>query len=289
MAELNKLVVIVGPTASGKTALSIDIAKNQNGEIICADSRTIYRYMDIGTAKPTHQEQADIMHHLLDIKDPNEAMSVVEFKTLCENTINDIQNRGKVPIMVGGSGMYVDSVLFNYQFRPDKQIIDVSGMDLEEKLSKAHQLYPRIYASIDKNNERRIDQLLRFGPAGNSDRENIKIECKIIGLKPKTAVIKQNIEYRTAQMLNNGLVQEARNIINKFGPECPGLNTIGYKQVVSYIKGELEESELSNAINRATQGLAKRQLTWFKRNGAINWVDSTIEAQEVCNNYLGNV
>lgn len=284
--QLNKLIVIVGPTASGKTNLAIELAKKYNGEIICADSRTIYRYMDVGTAKPTLDEQQSVPHHLLDIVDPNIHFSVVEFKTLCNKTIEDIQDRGKLPIMVGGSGMYIDSVLFDYQFRSQNSNIDISGMSLEEKQQKALSLYPSEIMQIDVKNERRVDQLLQRGPSQSKDRESLKKECKIIGLSIKTPLLKQNIESRTKQMLNNGIVQETKKIIRIFGNECPALNTIGYKQVASVMDGEVNEKELENAINRATIGLAKRQITWFKRNKAIVWVDSTMNAKEVAKSYL---
>lgn len=289
MAKANKLVVIVGPTASGKSAIAMDLAKKYNGEIICADSRTVYRFMDIGTAKPTQHEQTKVKHHLLDIKDPNELMTVVEFKTLCKNTIKDIQSRGKVPFVVGGSGMYIDAVLFNYQFRPDVQRIDLSGMSYEDKMTKASELYPESGTSIDMKNERRLDQLLQFGPAKTSDRETIKIECKIIGIAIEKLLLKQKIESRTIQMLNNGFVQETRNIINKFGRDCPGLNTIGYKQCVEYIDGKIIVGDLIIAINKATLDYAKRQMTWFKRNGAIMWVSSHSEATSICDIYLGDI
>lgn len=285
-AHSNKLLVIVGPTASGKTSLAIDIAQKHNGEIICADSRTIYKHMNIGTAKPTKAEQQIVSHHILDIVNPNEAFSVVEFKTLCNTTIKDVQTRGKLPIMVGGSGMYIDSVLFDYQFRAQNSKIDISCMSLEEKQQKALVLYPVELKQIDIKNERRLDQLLQYGPAQSNDRKLLKKECKIIGKSLKKSILKQNIEMRTKQMLNNGIVQETKKIIRNFGNDCPGLNSTGYKQVVAMINGEISIDELEDAINRATMDLAKRQNTWFKRNKAIVWVDSAARAEEVANNYL---
>lgn len=288
-AQSNKLIVIVGPTASGKTGLALELAKIHNGEIICADSRTIYRYMDIGTAKPTPDEQQTVPHHLLDVVNPNEQFNVVEFKTLCEKTIIDIRNRGKVPFMVGGSGMYVDSVLFDYQFRAGNDKLEISNLSYDEKLAKARAIYPREIVKIDVKNERRLDQLLQLGPANTNDRKSIKIECKVLGMGKNKPLLKQNIEYRTAQMLNKGIVQETEKIISKFGRDCPGLNTIGYKQCVEYIDGKLPESELANAINRATLDLAKRQMTWFKRNIGIEWLDSDEEARLIVANYLAGV
>lgn len=282
----NKLIVIIGPTASGKTSLAIDVAKKHNGEIICADSRTIYRYMDVGTAKPTLDEQQTVPHHLLDIADPNIHFSVVEFKTLCNKTVKEVQSRGKIPIMVGGSGMYIDAVLFDYQFRAQNSKIDISGLSLEEKQQKALVLYPAELNQIDVKNERRVDQLLQRGPAQGNDRKALKKECKIVGLSVKKPLLKQNIELRTRQMLNKGIVQETKKIISEFGRECPGLNTIGYKQCVEYLENKISAKELETAINKATNELAKRQITWFKRNKEIIWVDSTAKAEEIAEKYL---
>jgi tRNA dimethylallyltransferase len=242
--------------------------------------------MDIGTAKPTIKEQQNIKHHLLDIIDPNKYYSVVEFKTKCEKIIKDIQNRGKIPFLVGGSGLYIDSVLYDYKFRSANTNIDTSKMTKAEILTKAKQLYPVELAKIDQKNTRRIEQLLQFGPVKTNDRNIIKIECKILGTGKNKLIIKQNIEMRTKQMLNNGIIQETEKIINKFGRDCPGLNTIGYKQCVEYIDGKLAKNELATAINKATFDLAKRQMTWFKRNTAIHWIDSAIEADHITANYI---
>lgn len=284
--NFSKLVVIVGPTASGKTGLAIQLAKKLNGEIICADSRTVYRGMDIGTAKPTVAEQQIVSHKLLDIAEPNEQLSVVQFKTLCDKAITDVRERGMVPFLVGGSGMYVDAVLFDYQFRAKNSDIDVRSMDYKQKLQKALVLYPKELGKIDVKNERRVDQLLMRGPSTDVDRKVLKKQCKIIGLMPNMLLLKQNIKERTGQMLNNGLVQETEEIIRKFHADCSGLNTIGYRQVVEYLNGSLAEDELENSINRATLGLAKRQMTWFKRNKAISWVASSEEAGYLVRKYL---
>ncbi len=282
----NKLIVIVGPTASGKSGMALKIARKYNGEIICADSRTIYRCMDIGTAKPSPDEQKSIRHHLIDIKDPNQTFSVVEFKTLCTKIISQVQARGKLPILVGGSGLYIDSVLFDYQFRSPMRIIDTTTMALEQKLSYAQELYPQELAKIDGSNHRKIEQLLRFGPASNSDRESVKIPCMIAGIKPLTPIIKHNIEQRTKQLLNNGFVQEVVNIRIRFGSDCVGLESTGYKQVGEYLDGIIAGSELERAINSATINLAKKQITWFKRNNAIHWATNSFKAEEITAKYL---
>ncbi len=286
MAINNKLVVIVGPTASGKSEMALKIARKYNGEIICADSRTIYRCMDIGTAKPSPAEQKSIRHHLIDIKDPNQTFSVVEFKTLCTKIIAKVQARGKLPILVGGSGLYIDSVLFDYQFRRLKRIIDTTTMSNEQKLSYAQELYPQELAKIDGSNHRRVEQLLRFGPASDNDRALIKIPSMIVGIKPLTPTLKYNIEQRTKRLLNNGFVQEVVNIRMQHGSDCAGLESTGYKQVGEYLDGTITSDELERAINSATINLAKKQITWFKRNNAIHWATNPSKAEEITAKYL---
>ncbi len=286
MAINNKLIVIVGPTASGKSELALKIARKYNGEIICADSRTIYRCMDVGTVKPSPAEQKSIRHHLIDLRDPNQTFSVVEFKTLCTKIIKQVQARGKLPILVGGSGLYIDSVLFDYQFRSPKRIIDTTTMTLEQKLLKAKELYPHELAKIDGSNHRRVEQLLRFGPASNSDRESVKIPAMIVGIKPLTPTLKHNIEQRTKQLLNNGFVQEVINIRKHFASDCVGLESTGYRQVGEYLDGIITSSELERAINSATIKLAKKQITWFKRNNAIHWFTNSSKAEEITAKYL---
>lgn len=289
MHQNNKLLVILGPTACGKTQTSIEIAKKYNGEIICADSRTIYRYMDIGTAKPTKQDRNEVKHYLLDIVEPIERYSVVEFKTECEKLLGSIWERGKLPLIVGGTGLYIDSVLFNYQFRGVLSGIDVESMSHDEKIQLARSKYPKEMIDFDEKNERRLTKLLQFGPSKNIDRQKLKYPCKIIGIMPNKPTLKQKIELRTKDMLNKGIVQETKDIISEFGRDCPGLNTIGYKQCVEYLDGKLPESELADAINRVTLGLAKRQITWFKRNPYIVWLEFEQQADAVVADYLAMV
>lgn len=284
-AKNDKLVVIVGPTASGKTALAIELAKKFNGEIICADSRTIYKGLDVGTAKPTSEEQAEVPHHLLDIAEPNQKFSVAEFKKLCEHAISDIQNRGKVPFLVGGSGMYIDSVLYNYTFREDTGV-STDNLTDKEVLRLAQEKYPKAYAELVPGNIRRVRQLLERGPADKSDQKSITIPCKIIGIGQNKLLLKQKIAKRTNSMLSNNFVQEAEQLRKHYGNDNVLLQTTGYKQVVDYLEGKLPESELPEAINKATMALVKKQLTWFKRNKQINWVEHENEAQQIAQQYL---
>jgi tRNA dimethylallyltransferase len=288
MPSSPKLIVILGQTATGKTALAIEIAKKHNGAIICADSRTIYKGMDIGTAKPSKDEQKSVQHYLLDEVVPNQSFSVVEFKTLCDKYIEKIREQGKLPILVGGSGLYLDAFLYDYRFRNGTGM-DVFGMTDEQKLELAQNLYPNELVKIDSKNMRRVEQLLTRGPSKNDDRKAIKIPCKIIGLELDKLTLKQNIQKRTKAMLNKGFVQEVEKLRIKFGKDCPALSTTGYKEVGEYLDGKIEKSELEAQIVASTLRLAKKQATWFKRNESIEWCNSTQKAIASIEQYLGEV
>lgn len=285
----DKLLVIVGPTASGKTSLAIDLAKKYDGEIICADSRTIYKGMNIGTAKPGKDEQQGIPHYLLDIIEPGEMFSASAFKKACSEAVEVIRNRGRLPIIVGGSGMYIDAYLYDYQFRSNRSDIDTSEMGSDEILEIANKLYPEELKNTDTNNIQRIAQLIERGPVDKSDTKELKIKCKIIGLNPEKAKLKQNIETRTEEMLNKGFIQEVQGLRKKYGKDCPSLQTIGYKQVGDMLSGKIETSDVENTINIATQGLAKRQITWFKRNKSIVWVENAKGGMKIAEEYLGTI
>ena len=288
MPSTPKLIVILGQTATGKTSLAIEIAKKHNGAIICADSRTIYRGMDIGTAKPTKDEQKSVQHYLIDEVEPNQGFSVVEFKTLCNKYIEKIREQGELPIIVGGSGMYLDAFLYDYKFRGGTGM-DVSDITDEQKLELAQNLYPNEIAKIDSKNMRRVEQLLTRGPSKTDDRKAIKIPCKIIGLELDKPTLKQNIQKRTKAMLNNGFVQEVEKLRIKYGKDCPTLLTTGYKEVEEYLDGKIEKSELEAQIVASTLRLAKKQATWFKRNESIDWCNSTQKAIASIEQYLAEV
>lgn len=237
-----RLLVIVGPTASGKTAASLEIAKRLNGEIICADSRTVYKGMDIGTAKPSLQEQADIPHHLLDIVTPDVRYTVAQFKADAEEAIVDIRGRGRLPIMVGGTGLYIDSVLFNYQFMGQKTERD----------------------SVNPRHLKESDQ---------RDRENMRHDALVVGIRVSKEVLEQRISARVDQMVQLGLVQEVQRLSETYGWEAPGLQAPAYKAFRSYGDGSASLDEAKAAFKRNDLQLAKRQRTWFKRNPGIQWFD----------------
>lgn len=287
----NKLVTLLGPTASGKTDLAIALAKKHHGQIICADSRTIYRGMDIGTAKPTAADRRVVEHHLLDIVEPNQSFSARDFKIIAQKAMSDIWQAGQIPFLVGGSGMYIDAVLFDYKFRhprlhPDIRLDDCT---LAELVEKAKRKYPEEIKKIDIKNRRRVEQLILKGPSKNDDRKELKIDTLIIGLSPNKAYLKEKIDLRTKEMLNKGFVQEVEKLRQLYGRETIALQTTGYSAVNQFLDGKIDQAEMQNQISKQTMELAKKQMTWFARNKYIKWVKTPAAAEELVNNYLENV
>lgn len=248
------LIVVVGPTASGKTALAIELAEIFDGEIICADSRTVYRGLDIGTAKPTAEEQTRVPHHLLDVVRPDEPFTVADFKHLANETIADISSRGKLPIMVGGSGLYVDSVLFDYSF------------------SKAS-------AARNPENLRHVAK----GSSGN--RAGIRENTLVIGLKVDHDKRRASISARVDQMISDGFLDEVAGL-RRDHPGSKALDAPGYKAFSKYLEGEVSLDEAKALFVRNDLRLAKRQMTWFRRNNSIHWVNNREKVVDLATTFL---
>lgn len=283
-----KLITILGPTASGKTALAIHLALKYHGEIICADSRTIYRGLDIGTAKPNAQERRQVKHYLLDIVNPDVSFSAQQFKVAANQAIELVSAAGALPFLVGGSGMYIDAVLFDYQFRNPRFYPDIGldGKSLTELVEIATTKYPREIAQIDAKNRRRVEQLVLKGPTKDNDRKRQKIDSLVLGLKPNLPQLKQNIEARAEKMLNNGLVQEVEELVRRWGADNVLWQTTGYSAMMKYLAGEVSLDEARQLIIKDTLALAKKQITWFRRNKFIHWISSEAEAKELIEAYL---
>jgi len=257
MAAVNPLVVIVGETASGKTALGIELARKFDGEIICADSRTIYRGLDIGTAKPTREEQALVPHHLLDIRNPDETYNVAQFQEDAKELIQDISDRGKLPIMVGGSGLYIDSVLYNYSFSPDE--------------------------ARDSANPRHV-------AAGRAPQDKkLRDNTLVIGVQRDKQDLEARIRQRVQAMLRAGLIDEARALIEKYGRQNNVLKGSGYYALGDYLDGTLSLDQASQKFMRTSSLLAKKQRTWFKRNKSIQWLNDPSEAVAITTTYMNNL
>lgn len=255
VSDKTPLVVIVGETASGKSALAMEIALRFNGEIICADSRTVYTGMDIGTAKPSATDQQLVRHHLLDVVRPNEKFSVADFKGLTLAAIADISGRGKLPIMVGGTGLYIDSVLFDYQF-------SLPG------------------AERDEQNPRHLKRPV--SAVSNVLRPN----TLILGMQVEREVLEQRVQSRIEQMIKQGFIDEIHALLSTYGADIEALRAPGYKAFIAHVQGELTFDEAKQQFVRSDLQLAKRQRTWFKRNKSIQWVDSSVQAKTLVQNFL---
>ncbi len=237
------LVVIVGPTASGKSALAMEIAEKFDGEIICADSRTIYKYMDIGTAKPTEVDQKAVPHHLIDIIEPSEVFSAAKFKQLALEVIEDIASRGKLPILVGGTGLYIDALLFDYQFAAEG-------------------------AQRDPINPRHVHK------AEEQIRHELRPNTLVVGLNPELEILKERITQRVDMMIEQGFIEEVKTVSNRYGWQAPALLAPGYKAFRSYIENKISLDEAKAEFVRNDYLLARRQRTWFKRNKSIHWLEN---------------
>ena len=249
------LIVIVGETASGKTALGIELAKKFNGEIIAADSRTVYRGMDIGTAKPTKTDQAEVAHHLLDVINPDQKFNVSLFQKLAQEAIQDIHKKGKLPIIVGGTGLYIDSVLYNFTFIPHGQ--------------------------------RNPDNPRHLMPGeDNPSNKELRSNTLIIGLVLPKDELKKRITHRVDDMFTKGFIEEAKSLINRYGAGNEALLTPGYKAAQQYLKGKISLEETKALFIQADLSLAKRQRTWFKRNSSIQWVNNPSNAVEIVTTFL---
>ena len=281
------LVVIVGETASGKSALAMRLAHIFNAEIICADSWTVRRAVDIGTAKPTAEERQTIRHHLLDVVDPCGDFTAAVFKRLANAAISDIASRGRLPIMVGGTGLYIDGVLFDYGFLPkaDKgQREKLNALQVAELLSiiEAEGLP---LEGIDIRNKRRLIRLIESGgerPSSNGLRSN----TLLLGVSLSQESLRQRITERVDEMLSLGLESEAKELTKAYGWRCEALKGIGYREWQAYFEGSQNLEQTRARIIRSTLDLAKRQRTWFKRNKSINWIWKTEEAADLITTFL---
>lgn len=287
-----KVIVICGPTASGKTALSIELAKKINGEIISSDSMQIYKDMDIGTAKPTKQEMQEIKHYLLDFVEPDQRYSVAQFKKDAEKAIEEILAKNKVPIIVGGTGLYVDSLIYGIEYQEielDKKYRE----ELEEKAQKegletlyeqAQKIDPQAMEKISANDKKRILRILEiYHSTGKtktqqeieSRKNEVKYDYKVFALNMEREKLYERINKRVDIMIEQGLIQEVENLCSKYTEFPTAMQGLGYKEVVEYLQGKISEQEMIEKIKMETRRYAKRQLTWFRKNKQTIWLDAT--------------
>ena len=280
-----KIISVVGPTASGKTALSIDIAKKYNGEIISADSMQIYRGMDIATAKPTKEEMQGIVHHLIDNVNPEDEYSVAQYVKDARNAILDIDSRGKTPILVGGTGLYVNSLLDNVQFSEspvDEELRQkLNSLSTEELLPILYDVDSESYEklSVEKNHKRIVRALEIYYQTGKPksvvDKEAKSVPSPYdaikIGLNANDRqFLYDRINTRVDLMIDMGLLDEAKKFLSK-NLSSTASKAIGYKEFIPYFNGESSLEECKNLLKMETRRYAKRQITWFKRDKEIHW------------------
>lgn len=291
MKNKDNLFILIGPTAIGKTALSIELAKRMNGEIISADSMQIYKFMDIGSAKITKDEMEDIPHHLIDIVLPNEEFTVANFKDRSIELIKDINSRGKLPIVAGGTGLYINSLVYNLNFAqvaPNDELrerLELLGNEygneyLHQELQKIDfESAERISVNDRKRIIRAIEIFEVTGKPMSEYNKNFRIPIDdynlvMIGLNMDRAELYNRINARVDIMIKEGLIDEVKGLLEMgYNKELVSMKGIGYKEVVMYLEGAISLDKSVELIKQGTRNYAKRQLTWFRRDNRIKWVN----------------
>lgn len=275
----NRIIAIVGETASGKSGLAHRVAENLDGEIIAADSWTVRSEFDIGTAKPTKKEQEEVNYHLLDVVNAENEFTAARFQKLADQKIRDILLKGKTPIIVGGTGLYVDSVLYSFSFLPqgDKsQREKLNSLSIQELIDLAREKSIDL-DSVDIRNKRRIIRAIESN--GRSPTRNELLEgALIVGLKLSRSELRERIERRVDTMMAKGLKYEVEKLSKKYSWNTEAMKGIGYREWQQYFNGEVSKMEVRRKIIKSTLDLAKRQRSWFKRNSDIVWFDDPEKA-----------
>ena len=296
--DMKKVLVIAGPTASGKSGFAVECAKRFNGEIISGDSIQIYRGLDIGSAKIREDEKQGIVHHLIDIKDAGESYSVKEFQSLGRELIDDISERGKLPIVAGGTGLYIKALLYDYTFF-DEEVKDnpyeeLSNQEIYDILSVED---PDSLKKIHVNNRKRLVRALnvlrKHGQgiseiASNQEHKPL-YDALIIGLNKDRSVLYNDINLRVDRMFDEGLENEVRSLVDKgISFDMQSMQGIGYREFRGYFEGAASLDETREMIKKDTRNFAKRQMTWFKNQMDIAWCDDGMKMMETIDDWLYN-
>ena len=269
------VIVVVGPTGVGKTKMGILLAKKYNGEVINADSTQVYTGLDIATAKVTKTEMEGIVHHLIDIRNICDDYTVFDFQKDCRRSISDILSRGKVPIVVGGTGLYIKAALYDYKFEDEDIKFDYSSYSNDELYDRLISIDPN--SIIHKNNRKRIERALSYYySTGNllssKDKTNsLLYDCVFIGLTTSRDVLYDRINKRVDSMIKHGLLDEARYVYNTGIRSKAVMTPIGYKELFSYFEGKCDLESCINIIKQKSRNYAKRQYTWFNNQMYVNW------------------
>ena len=296
--------VIGGPTASGKSKLAVELAKKVNGKIISADSMQIYKEMNIGTAKVNKEEMQGVQHYLVDFVSPDERYSVSNFKKDAEKAIEEILEKGKTPIVVGGTGLYIDSLIYGIEFQNEEvdleyreklnKIADEKG--LESLYKKAQEIDPEAMKKISINDRKRIIRVLEiYHKTGKTKTEQelqsrkneVKYEYKVFAITMDREKLYERIEKRIDFMIEQGLIEEVKQILEKYHTFPTAMQGLGYKEVVEYLEGSCTKEEMIEKIKKETRHYAKRQLTWFRKNKETIWLDGEKSTDENVSIILG--
>lgn len=296
------VIAIVGPTAVGKTALSIELAKVIDGEIINGDSMQVYKDLNIGTAKITPEEMDGIPHHLLDIKEPTESFSVAEYQKLVRSKIEEIRSKGKFPIIVGGTGLYIQAVLFDFRFTEERiddsirqayynELAEIGPEAMHAKLAA---IDSKTAATIHPNNTRRVIRALEmaeYSSIHKSDKEQHLGETplykhRIIGLNMDRELLYQRINQRVDLMIEKGLIGEVKGLYNRGIRDVQSIKAIGYKEIYEYLDGAVSLEEAIERLKQNSRRYAKRQLTYFRNKMNIDWYDAKLGTTKIIDNIL---
>ena len=291
------VIVICGPTASGKTALSIELAKEINGEIVSADSMQIYKDMDIGSAKVTPDEMQGIKHYLIDQVLPNERYSVANYKQDAKNAIEEIIKKGKTPIVVGGTGLYIDALIYEIEYKDIvineeyrkklEKIRDEQGLEVLYK--KALEIDPKAMEKISPNDFKRITRVLEIYEAtgktkteqeAESRLNEIPYDYKVFAIDYDREKLYERINKRVDIMLEKGLIDEVKTLLKKYSEFPTAMQGLGYKEVKQYLDGELAKDEMIEKIKQESRRYAKRQFTWFRKNKQTIWINGEANAEK---------
>ncbi|MBO5056880.1 MAG: tRNA (adenosine(37)-N6)-dimethylallyltransferase MiaA [Lachnospiraceae bacterium] len=291
MEEKRPLIVLTGPTAVGKTALSIKLAKKIGGEIISADSMQVYKYMDIGSAKITVEQMQGVPHHLIDVLNPEDEFNVYTFQTMAKESLKGIYERGHIPIVAGGTGFYIQALLYDINFEPEEENTEIrKKLEKLQKEKGSHYLYellkekdPDSALEIHENNGKRIIRALEFYelngiPISLHNKEQRKKEtayrsCYFV-LNDDRQKLYERIDKRVDEMLESGLLQEVCKLKDMgYHRNMVSMQGLGYKEMLSYLEGELPFEDAVYLIKRDSRHFAKRQLTWFRREKDVIWID----------------
>lgn len=289
--EKPKVIVICGPTASGKTALSIELAKKINGEIVSADSMQIYKDMNIGSAKVTNEEMQGIKHYMIDCVSPDERFSVADYKTNAKNAIEEIIKKGKTPIVVGGTGLYIDALIYEIEYKDikidenyRKELQEIEkNQGLEVLYKKALEIDPKAMEKISQNDSKRIMRVLEIYKATGKNKteqeaesrlKEIPYDYKVFALTMDRDKLYERINKRVDIMIENGLIDEVKNLLEKYSEFPTAMQGLGYKEVRDYLQKKITKDEMIEKIKQESRRYAKRQLTWFRKNKQTIWLNS---------------